>query len=274
MIRHSQILLATSVVFAAWATMAYAAPPAALKPEERLEKSPRHHEWAEITTASGRKLKAFVVFPEVSKPVPGVVVIHENRGLNDWARSLADQLAEAGYVAVAPDMLSGTGPDGGATDSFKSADDARGGIYKLTPEQVQSDLAATIAYTRKLDATNDKVAVAGFCWGGGQAFAAALHQGDIAAAFVFYGTAPARNELEKVKVPVYGFYGGNDFRISAQVPGVEGMMKSLGKKYEAVIYKDAGHGFMRSGETAPGDSADHKGRDQAWQRWLDLLKAL
>ena len=255
-------------------TIALAAPPAPQAPAERLESSGRHHDWVEIEGAGGKKIRAFLVYPEVDKPVPAVVVIHENRGLNDWARSLADQVAEAGFVAIAPDFLSGAGPDGGATDSFASADDAREAISKLTPEGVQADLTATIDYVRGLDATNKKVAVAGFCWGGGQAFQAAIHQSDIDAAFVFYGRAPETNELDDVQTPVYGFYGGNDFRITGAVPDVEKAMKDAGKKFDQVTYEGAGHGFMRSGESAEEGSADRTARDEAWKRWVEILGKL
>lgn len=255
------------------ASTAFAAPPAPQDPAKRLESSPRHHEWVEID-AGGRKLRAFVVFPEVSKPVPAVVVIHENRGLNDWARSLADQVAEAGFVAVAPDLLSGKGPEGGGTDKFASSDAARESLYELSDEQVQNDLKATIAYARGLDATSDSVAVAGFCWGGGKTFQAAAHQPDIAAACVFYGASLPVDQMKTITAPVYGFYGGNDFRITGSVPTAEEGMKAAGKSYEPVVYEGAGHGFMRSGETAEDGSADRKARDQAWTRLTEILSKL
>jgi carboxymethylenebutenolidase len=240
----------------------------------RLESSPRHHEWAEVEAQDGRKVKCWVVYPEVSDKATAVVVIHENRGLNDWARSVADQVAEAGFVAVAPDLLSGTGPDGGATDSYGNDDAARNGIYKLSPEQVQSDLDAVVAYAKELPAANGKVAVSGFCWGGGQAFAYAAHNPEIAAACVFYGSAPATEALQSIKAPVFGFYGGNDFRISGEVPKVADTMKELGKDYDPVIYEGAGHGFLRSGEAANASAADRKAHEEAWKRWREILGKL
>ncbi|HEX6986784.1 MAG TPA: dienelactone hydrolase family protein, partial [Planctomycetaceae bacterium] len=227
--------------------------------KQRLEKSPRHHEWVEVPAADGRKVRSFLVYPEVDRPATAVVVIHENRGLTDWVRSVADQLAEKGFVAIAPDLLSGTGPNGGGTEAFASQDEARTGISRLSPEQVTSDLDAVVKYVRDLEATNEKVAVAGFCWGGGQAFRYAAHNPEIAGAFVFYGSAPSDEELKKIEVPVYGFYGGNDFRITGQVPKVAETMKSAGKRYEPVTYEGAGHGFMRSGEDPNTDPANRKG---------------
>jgi carboxymethylenebutenolidase len=243
---------------------------------ERLEKSPRHHEWADIETKAGRKVHAWVVYPEVDQPATTVIVIHENRGLTDWVRGVADQLAEAGYVAVAPDMLSGTAPGGGNTPEFGSEDNARDGIGKLPQEQVTADLDAVYEFAKKLPAGNKVVAVGGFCWGGGQTFNYATHNPNIAAAFVFYGSAPKDEaSYKKIAAPVYGFYGGNDFRITGAVPEVEKRMKQLDKKYEPVVYKGAGHGFMRQGEmVADKDNADRKARDEGWERWKKVLAGL
>ncbi len=256
------------------AALSLATPALADSAAERLEQSPRHHEWVEIDAGNGRKVRSFVVYPEVAKPVPAVVVIHENRGLNDWARSVADTLAEAGYVAIAPDLLSGAGPNGGGTDAYANADAARDGIYKLDPDVVTADLDAVVKYVRGLDATNDKVAVAGFCWGGGQSFRYATHDPKLAAAFVFYGTAPTDDELKAITAPVYGFYGGNDFRISGQTPKVAAAMKAAGKTYEPVVYEGAGHGFMRTGEEPNAEAANRKGMEAGWKRWLGVLKGL
>jgi carboxymethylenebutenolidase len=242
---------------------------------ERLEKSPRHHEWAEIDAPGDRKVRTWVVYPEVDHPATVVIVVHENRGLTDWVRGVADQLAEAGYVAVAPDMLSGTAPGGGGTAEYGSEDAARNGIGKLPQEQVIADLDAVFEYGKNLPAGNKVVAVGGFCWGGGQTFKYATHNPNIAAAFVFYGSAPDGDAAyKKIEAPVYGFYGGNDFRITGQVPEVEKRMDDLGKDFEPVVYEGAGHGFMRQGEAADANNADRKARDQAWERWKKLLAGL
>lgn len=245
-------------------------------PLERLQTSPRHQEWADIEAAGSRKVHTFVVYPEVEKPATAVIVIHENRGLTDWVRGVADQLAEAGYLALAPDLLSGTAPGGGNTPEFGSEDKATQGIYKLPPAQVMTDLDAVFKYAKEIPAGNKIVAVGGFCWGGGQSFNYAAHKPDIAAAFVFYGSAPKDEAAYKsIKAPVYGFYGGKDNRITSEVPNVEKRMKQLGKKYEPVTYVGAGHGFMRQGETVddPADS-NRKARDEAWVRWKKILAEL
>lgn len=245
-------------------------------PLERLQTSPRHQEWADIEAAGARKVHTFVVYPEVEKPATAVVVIHENRGLTDWIRGVADQLAEAGYLALAPDLLSGTAPGGGNTPEYGSEDKAMQGVYKLPPAQIMADLDAVFKYAKEIPSGNKMVAVGGFCWGGGQSFNYATHSPNIAAAFVFYGSAPKDEAAYKgIKAPVYGFYGGNDNRITSEVPNVEKRMKQLGKKYEPVIYVGAGHGFMRLGETVddPAD-ANRKARDEAWVRWKKLLGEL
>ncbi len=244
---------------------------AAETPSKRLEDSPRHQEWVEVKHGE-RTVHAYLVYPEVSHKATAVVVIHENRGLTDWVRSVADQLAEAGYIAIAPDLLSGMAPGGGKTSDFESGDAAREGIGKLPPDQVTADLNAVADYVAKLPAANGKVAVGGFCWGGAQTFRFATNRESLAAAFVFYGTGPSdAAAVARIRAPVYGFYGGADARVNATVPTSEELMKAAGKTYEPVVYDGAGHGFMRSGE-APGASEElKKVREEAWARWKSLL---
>jgi carboxymethylenebutenolidase len=242
----------------------------------RVEKSPRHQEWVQIK-AGERIVHAFLVYPEVKNKATAVVVIHENQGLTDWVRSLTDQLAEAGYIAIAPDLLSGMAPNGGRTSDFPDRTAIGQAFAKLgqTPEQVTADLNAVADYVIKLPAANGKLAVAGYCWGGSQTFRFATNRPNLAAAFVFYGSGPDNPEaIAKIKCPVYGFYGGNDARINATIPKSEELMKAAGKKYEPVIYDGAGHGFMRAGEDPAGNEANKKAREEAWSRWKELLKKL
>lgn len=242
--------------------------------KERLEKSPRHHEWVAIKHGE-RTVHAFLVFPEVKDKALAVVVIHENRGLTDWVRSVADQLAEAGYIAIAPDLLSGTGPNGGKTSDFASSDAAREGISNLPAEQVTADLNAVTDYVAKLPAANGKVAVAGFCWGGRQSFRFATNRADLKAAFVFYGTGPETSEeVARLKCPIYGFYGGNDARVNTTIPQTEELVKAAKKSFEPVTYEGAGHGFMRAGEAPDAAAANKKAREEAWARWKTLLKKI
>ena len=238
--------------------------------KERLEKSPRHGEWVKLKHGD-RELQAFIVYPEVKAKATAVVVIHEIFGASDWARLTADELAEAGYIAIMPDLLSGAGPKGGGTSDFKSIDDVRKAISTLPPEQVTADLNAATAYVAKDAACNGKVAVAGFCWGGGQAFRFATNNKDVKAAFVFYGVPPQEADMAKIKCPVYGFYASNDARITMTVDKTAEAMKKDGKTYEPVTYEGAGHGFMRAGEAPDANAANKKARDEAWKRWEELL---
>ena len=229
----------------------------------RLEKSPRHREYVNIKNGA-RTVQAFVVYPEVKEKAPVVLVIHEIFGLTDWIKDVADQLAANGYIAIAPDLLSG--------QKYESMDDSIKAVSNLPPDQVTSDLNATADYAKKLPAANGKLMVAGFCWGGGQSFRFATNRKDLAAAFVFYGPPP-QSGMENITAPVYGFYGANDARITSTVPDTEQKMKAAGKKYEPVVYEGAGHGFMRGGEDPNGRPADKKAHDEAWQRWLALMKS-
>jgi len=240
--------------------------------KQTLEKSPRHQEWVQIKH-DNRTVQAFVVYPESKQKAPVVIVIHEIFGLSDWARTVADKLAAEGYIAIAPDFLSGMGPNGGKSSDFPSVDAAREANSKLDPAQVTADLNAVADYAKKIPAANGKIAVAGFCWGGGQAFAFATNRKDLSAAFSFYGPPP--KDVSTVAAPVYGFYGGNDARIDAMIPGAVEAMKAAGKTYDPVTYDGAGHGFMRAGED-PGNTnpANKTAHDQAWDRWLKLLKSL
>ena len=241
----------------------------------RLEKSPRHLEWVKVKHGN-REVNCSIAYPEVKDKATAVIVIHEIFGLTDWVRGVSDQLAEAGYIAIAPDLLSGSAPGGGGTAELGGADAVRKAISSLPPDQVTADLNAIADYVAKLPACNGKLAVAGFCWGGGQAFRFATSREDLKASFVFYGPAPDSKEaMSKIPCPVYGFYGGNDARINAAIPKTVELMKKAGKTYEPINYEGAGHGFMRAGED-PDDKnpANKTARDQAWQRWKDLLKKL
>jgi carboxymethylenebutenolidase len=239
--------------------------------KSRLEKSPRHGEWVKVKHGQ-REVQSFIVYPEVKDKATAVVVIHEIFGLTDWVRLVCDQLAEAGYIAIAPDLLSGMGPKGGGSSDFGGGDDVRKAILSLPPDQVTADLNAVSGYVAKVPACNGKVAVAGFCWGGGQAFRYATNNKDLKAAFVFYGAGPEKEaDVERINCPVYGFYGGNDARINAGIPKTEEMIKKAGKKYDPVTYEGAGHGFMRAGEAPDAMPANKKGRDEAWKRWKELL---
>jgi len=255
--------------------------------KEALERSPRHREWVNVK-AGDRTVSAYVVYPEVKNKATAVVVIHEIFGMSDWVQLEADQLAAAGYIAIAPDLLSGMGAKGGGTGDFADNTSIGKAIRDLPPDQITSDLNAVADYVSKLPAANGKVTVAGFCWGGGQSFRFATNRPSLAAAFVFYGPGPeSPDAIAAIKAPVYGFYAGNDARIGATVPKTQELMKAAGKTYDVVTYEGAGHGFMRAGDAPPpppspdaGDksqetyAANKRARDASWVRWKGVLEKL
>ena len=271
--RHSRGVL--GIIAAIVMAFAFTAPLRAQDwAKARVDKSPRHQEWVKVKQGT-RQVNSFIVYPEVKNKATAVVVIHEIFGMSDWVRSVADQLAEAGYIAIAPDLLSGMGPNGGGTSSFTDRAAIGQAFRDLPPDQITADLNAVADYVSKLPSANGKVAVGGFCWGGSQTFRFATNRPSLVAAFVFYGTGPEDPAaIARIKCPVYGFYGGMDNRVNATIPKSEELMKAAGKKYEPVTYEGAGHGFMRAGEDPAGNEPNKKAHDQGWTRWKEALKKI
>jgi carboxymethylenebutenolidase len=265
---HALKLVAAAMLLSLAATPSHAQDWA----KTRLDASPRHHEYVPLKHGD-RTVQAFVVYPEVKTKAPVVILIHEIFGLSDWAKEMADELAAQGFIVVAPDLLSGFGPNGGGSSEFPDQDATVKAVSGLDPNVVTADLDAAADYGKHLPAGNGKIAVTGFCWGGGKSFAFATHRKDLSAAFVFYGSGPA--DVTTITAPVYGFYAGNDARIGATIPATIAAMKAAGKKYEPVTYDGAGHGFMRAGEdptnTVPGNKT---AREQGFTRLVKLLKAM
>jgi carboxymethylenebutenolidase len=244
--------------------------------KQKLEKSTRHREWVTVKH-DGRSVEAYVAYPEVSNKAPVVLVIHEIFGLSDWAQLVTDEFAAAGYIAIAPDLLSGKGPNGGGTRTMDSS--AIGpAIRDLPADQITADLNATVDYALKQPAADGKLFVTGFCYGGGESFLYATNRPELKAALVFYGTPPPEDRLSRIKAPIFGFYAGNDARVTATVEPTKTKMAAAGKTYDPVIYAGAGHGFMRGGEdptsTAATHAADVKARDEAWVRIKETLAKL
>jgi carboxymethylenebutenolidase len=295
-----------------------------------LEKSPRHGEFVTIAEANGRKLQAWVVYPEVKNKAPVVVMIHEIFGQSDWAREMADELAGAGYIVVEPDLLSGFGPathamartlpamrtvalsgagcdpmacgakekpavlldtthpkmhevaqtsggvsyvpmEPGGTAAFPDQMAVVRAVSSLPDAQVMADLDAAANYGKKLPAANGRLFAVGFCWGGGKSFLFATHRHDLSGAFVFYGPPPPADKIANITAPVYGFYAGNDARITATIPETQAEMKAAGKVYEPVTYDGAGHGFMRAGEAPDASAANSAARQEGFRRLAKLL---
>src|SRR6476620_563549 len=218
-------------------------PPDAPGALARLSSSPRHAEWAVIRTGGGDSVRAWVVYPERSSKAPVVLVVHEIFGLSSWIRSVTDQLAADGFIAIAPDLLTMKNlPDG--PDSVV-APLARGVIGSLDPAWVQRQLDAVAQYGMSLPAAEKKYGIVGFCWGGGTSFAHAVHAPGLGASVVYYGTSPKTADLESVRAPVLGLYGGNDARVDATIPPADSALRALGRTYVYSIYPGAGHGFLR-----------------------------
>jgi carboxymethylenebutenolidase len=238
----------------------------------RLDASPRHREYVTLKHGS-RTIQAFVVYPEVKVKAPVVILIHEIFGLSDWAKEMADELAAQGFIVIAPDLLTGFGPNGGGSSEFVSLDATVKAVSGLDPDVVTADLDAAADYGKQIPAANGKIATVGFCWGGGKSFAFATHRKDLSAAFVFYGPGPT--DVSAIAAPVYGFYAGNDARIGATVPDTVAAMRAAGKRFEPITYDGAGHGFMRAGEdpgnTVPGNKI---AREQGFARLVKLLKEM
>jgi carboxymethylenebutenolidase len=245
-------------------------PPAEGQAKDRLNKSLLHGEFVDVQVPGREKLmKSYIVYPQRADKAPVVVVIMEIFGMTDWVRATTDQLAADGFIAIAPDFLSGKGPNGGDVP----LDTARGMVSGLRDPEVMPELNAAREYAIKQPSANGKSAVIGFCWGGGKSFAYAAAQPELNAAVVFYGTPPSEELMAKIKCPVAGFYGGMDNRITATVPDTTAKMKKLGKTYESHVFEGAGHGFMRA-QDAPGaiGVANAKAAKEAWPRVVEFLK--
>jgi carboxymethylenebutenolidase len=246
-----------------------ALPPGEAGAKAALDSSPRHGEWVDVKGPKGVAIRTFVVYPERNDKAPVVIVIHEIFGLSDWVRSVADRLAGEGFIAVAPDLISGMGPNGGGTDSLPSRDDVVKTIRGLSVDETNARIDAVRDYAIHLPAANGKSATIGFCWGGSHSFAYAAHQPALDAAVVYYGTAPDADGLAKIHAPVLGNYGGDDARVGATVPPTEAEMKKLGKSYETHMYDGAGHGFLRAQDGR--DGANLRASQKAWPRTVAFL---
>lgn len=262
---------AASTAPAAAAARDESLPPSEQQAKAALEKSPRHGEWVDVKLPSGgTPIRTWIVYPERKEKAGVVIVIHEIYGASDWIRGVADQLARDGFIAVAPDLISGLGPNGGGTDSVASRDDVVKLVRGITPEAATAGLNAVRDWAIKLPAANGKSATLGFCWGGANSFSFAAAQPALNAAVVFYGSSPDAAALARIKAPVLGLYGGDDARVNATIPPAEAEMKKLGKFYEPNVYEGAGHGFLRAQEEREG--ANLKATQKAWPRVIAFLR--
>jgi len=238
---------------------------------QTLTASPRHGEWANVPLAGAdTKIRTWVVYPERKDKAPVVIVIHEIFGLTDWVRAVADQLAAEGFIAIAPDLLSGKGPNGGGTEAF-SGDAVRGAIRELSDDEVVQRLDAVRDYALALPAAGTTTATIGFCWGGSASFKYATRQPKLNAAIAYYGTAPTdKDALARIIAPVLGLYGGDDARVTATVEGTTKTMAELNKRYTPHTYAGAGHGFLRQQDGREG--ANLRAAQQGWAETVSFLK--
>jgi len=234
---------------------------------QAVDKSPRRHEWVSVKYGA-RSVESFVAYPQSREKAPAIVVIHDVIAMAPWVENVADRLAEAGYLAIAPDMLSGRTAE--ERQPLESGGKKLGPARRLPLAQVAADLNALADYAKKLPGCNGKVCVVGFSWGGDQAFRFATRRRDLAAAFVFYGAGPEAEAIPNIQAPVYGFYAGLDTNVAATIPATREQMKAAGKFYETVMYEGAAHGFMQSGARPDAPEADKKAWDASWVK----LKAL
>ena len=237
-----------------------------------LETSPRHGEFIDIPYTEGKPaLRTYVVYPERKDKAGVVVLIHEIFGLSDWLRAVADQFAKAGFIAVAPDLISGLGPNGGGTEACASRDEVVKLVRQLTYDETKARLAAVRAYVKTIPAANGRWASVGFCWGGGRSFQTACEADAPQAAVVFYGVAPDSAALLHLAAPVLGQYGGDDARVTSTIAPAQAVLKHVkGARYEPLVYDGAGHGFLR--DQAGRDGANLKATQKAWPRTVEFLR--
>ena len=257
---------------AATPASAVALPPTEESAPAALNASPRHGEWVDVGRPGNQApISTWVVYPERSDPAPVVLVIHEIYGLTDWIRGVADQFAAEGFIAVAPDLLSGMGPDGGGTASLGERDNVVATIRTLDPDERARRLNAVRTYALGIPSGSGRLGAVGFCWGGGASFAYAVDQPDLRAAVVYYGTSPAEaSDYALINAPVLGLYGGSDERVNATIPRAEEAMASGGRAYEPIIYPGAGHGFLRAQQGQ--DGANMRATEQAWPRSVAFFR--
>jgi len=237
----------------------------------RLAGSPRHGEYVMIARAPGGNdsLRAWIVYPERRDKAPVVVVLHEIFGVSTWIRGVTDQLAADGYIAIAPDLLSGLYTLAPGDTILQTQATAL--IRTVTPGDVQRDIARTAEYAMALPAAQQKFGVVGFCWGGSTSFAtAARAHPKLRGSVVYYGSSPALTALTSITTPVLGLYGGNDARVNATIAAADSAMKALKKSYEPLILAGAGHGFLRQQDGQAG--ANMTATQTAWPKTLAFFR--
>jgi carboxymethylenebutenolidase len=267
----SAILLGLVSSLAAQSKPAASLPPGEKDAKARIESSPRHGEYVDVKVPGREKpVRSYVVYPEVKEKAPVVIVIHEIYGLTDWIKAVTDQLAADGFIAIAPDLLSGKGPKGGGTEEFPDRDSVTKAVRSITPEEATAALDAVRKYGFDLPSSNLETAVIGFCWGGAQSFAYGAKNNQISGAVVYYGASPAPEALTKIGAPVLGLYGSDDVRVNPTIEPAKNAIGKSGGVYRVHMYEGAGHGFLRQQDGK--DGANLKAAQQAWPETIKFIR--
>jgi carboxymethylenebutenolidase len=239
---------------------------------EQLKASPRKSEWVDIKASSGAPIKSFVVYPAGTAKAPVVIVIQEIFGLTDWIRGVADQLAKEGFIAIAPDFMSGMGPNHGGSAELGEQGSTKE-IGKLTDDDKVRILNDVRTYALALKNGNGKIGTVGFCWGGGTSFLYAMKQPALNAAVSYYGPMPSDPAaFAATKAPVLGLYGGNDARVNANIETAKTGMAQAKASYDPHIFEGAGHGFLRQQGGSANAPGNMKATQEAWPLTIAFLK--
>lgn len=209
------------------------------------------------------EVRAYFARPKGEAKTPAVLVIHENRGLNAHIEDVTRRFALEGFLAMAPDALS---PVGGTPEDFEKAPAL---IGQLDREKTIKNYLAAAKYLKTHPLSTGKVGVVGFCWGGAMANQVAVHSPDVVAVVPYYGTAPAPEDVPKIKASLLLQYAGNDQRINAGIPAYEAALKQAGVDYKIFMYEGAQHAF--NNDTAPA-RYNKEAAQLAWQRTVAFLK--
>jgi carboxymethylenebutenolidase len=212
--------------------------------------------------AESGEMRAYQARPKGAGKLAGVIVIHENRGLNPHIEDITRRAALEGFVAVAPDALT---PFGGTPEN---PDEVRPLFQKLDREANTKNFVAAVAYLKTHPQATGKVGCMGFCWGGGVTNQVAVHAPDLAAAVPFYGIQPTPEEVPKIKAAMLIHYAGDDARINAGIPAFEEALKKAGVEYMIYMYEGAAHAFVND----MGPRFNKEAADLAWRRTIVFLK--
>lgn len=235
----------------------------------RLAASPRRGEWVVVKVGQD-SVRAWVVYPVRREGAIPIVAVHDNQGMSNWIRAVADQLAAEGFIGIAPDLLTMMDvprrPDGESDPAGVRA--VIGQLDQATRDRL---IEAVGVWGTKRAGARVKYGVVGFCWGGSTVFAHAVYAPEaLGAVVVYYGGSPRPEQLSRVRAPILGFYARDDERVNATIPAADSALKALGRSYEYHFFDGAGHGFLRSQEGR--DGANLAASRQAWPQTVEFFR--